>query len=53
MYWRMSLLAFFVQSTLEGGIRVGELDTGIKVTGPAFVVSEFPTIVIGDGVIPH
>lgn len=46
-------VGIFVQSALEGGISVGEIDTGIKVTGQAFVVSEFPTIVIGDGVTPQ
>ena len=31
---------------------MGEIDTGIKVTGHAFVVGKFPTIVIGDGMHP-
>jgi len=29
-----------------------EIDTGIKVTGYAFVISKFPAIVIGDGMHP-
>ena len=41
-----------VQTTFPGGIRMREVDASLKVTGHAFVVGEFPAIVIGDGMHP-
>lgn len=43
-------IGIFIQSTFPGGIRMREIDTGIKVACHAFMVGKFPAIVIGDGV---
>jgi hypothetical protein len=42
-------MGILVQSTLPGGIKMREIDTGIKVTGHACMVSKFPTVDIGFG----
>lgn len=41
-----------VRTTLPGGIRMREADAGLKVSGHAFMVGEFPAIVIGEGMHP-
>lgn len=38
-----------VQPALLGGVRMGEIDPGIKIAGHALMVGELATIVIGDG----
>lgn len=45
-------IGIFVKSAFPGGIRMGEINTGIKVAGHAFVVGKFPAIVIGNSVHP-
>ena len=44
-------IGILVQSTLPGGIRMREVDPGIKVGRHAFMVGKLATIVIGQGVL--
>ena len=41
-----------VQATLPGGIRMREIDTGLKVTDHAFMIGELAAIITGDSMYP-
>jgi hypothetical protein len=45
-------VGILVQAAFPGGIRMREVDAGIKVTRHAFVVDELPAILTGDGMHP-
>ena len=45
-------IGIFIQSTLPRGIRMREVDASFKVTGHAFVVGKFTSVVIGSSKHP-
>jgi len=45
-------VGILVQATFPGGTRMREIDTGIKISGHAFVVGKFPAVVVGNGMDP-